>query len=148
MERQIRAGAGSSRRQFIGGAVAGGAAALAVGPLKDATASSVRHRGRPLIDPPGWPGGDTWRGRDAVLRRRDEVTEQLRAETVEIRQARSLDGERVLADFVVCRVAGSGGRAGFSAILTLHGDQITAMRAFTDHDQARRAAKLDARVVA
>jgi 1-acyl-sn-glycerol-3-phosphate acyltransferase len=65
-----------------------------VGP---ATAAAWISRRAQLIDPPGWPGAGTWRGRDAVVARLEQVTAELGAGWVELLDLHSV-GEDVVGE--------------------------------------------------
>jgi 1-acyl-sn-glycerol-3-phosphate acyltransferase len=88
-----------------------------------------------LTDPPDWPDRATWRGRDAVVARLDEVTADLGASWAELTDARS-EGNEVLTSFLL---RDEGGQpidpGGFRARVGLHGDQIVRIRVFRDPAQ-------------
>jgi ketosteroid isomerase-like protein len=90
-----------------------------------------------LEDPPGWPGEDVWRGRDAVIARLDEVVAELGATHASVEAARSV-GDGVLAAFALTTTRAPGPRL-FCAAIEIDGGQIVRIRIFLDEAAARAA---------
>ncbi|MGZ5386051.1 MAG: 1-acyl-sn-glycerol-3-phosphate acyltransferase [Solirubrobacterales bacterium] len=93
-----------------------------------------------LTDPPGWPGGRTWRGRDVVLRRLAEVGGELGADRVERTDARSV-GDCVIAKFEVPgnRDTASA-RLEFHAVVEVQDAQIVKIKIFVKAEDAEAEA--------
>jgi 1-acyl-sn-glycerol-3-phosphate acyltransferase/ketosteroid isomerase-like protein len=94
-----------------------------------------------LTDPPEWPGAGTWRGRERVLARLEEVTSELGATSAEVTEARTI-GNRVLAVFELRSASGSPtAQSGFATLFEVDADQILQMAVFLDRKAALRAIK-------
>ena len=94
-----------------------------------------------LTDPPERPGASSWRGRDLVLQRLDQVAAELGATSAQIIEARSI-GDQVLAVFELRDSSGSPtDPPGFAALLEIEQDQIARMRVFPNQEEALRANK-------
>jgi len=94
-----------------------------------------------LTDPPEQPGASTWRGRDRVLARLDQVAAELGASSVEVTDAHTV-GDQVLAVFELR--GGSGAPTepqAFAALVEVDQDQIVRMRVFLDRNEALGANK-------
>lgn len=93
-----------------------------------------------LTDPPRWPDTGTRRGRDAVLKRLKEVTEELGADRVESVEARSA-GDAVIVSFALRGDSPSASAwLGFHAVVEIEGDEITHIRIFVDQESAEATA--------
>jgi hypothetical protein len=95
-----------------------------------------------LTDPPRWPGGGTWRGRDAAVARLAEVCRELGADWAEVDRAESLADDEVLVSFHLRRAepAPADPDLEFHALVEIDADQITSIRIFIDREDARSAA--------
>jgi len=83
-----------------------------------------------LTDPPERPDSATWRGRDAVLARLEEVSAELGAARVAVKEARS-DGDEVVVSFALLDQAGHPtDPPAFHMRVGIEGDEIVRLRAF------------------
>jgi len=97
-----------------------------------------------LTDPPERPGASTWRGRDRVLARLEQVAAELGATSTEVVDARTI-GDQVMAVFELRDRSGSPTEPpGFAALLEVDQDQIVRMRVFGDREAALRANRQEA----
>lgn len=91
-----------------------------------------------LEDPPDWPDRDTWRGRDAALRRLEEVTKSLGAgwaEPVNLEAA----GSDVVGQMVLRGAENKSPLGGFGFVAKVEGEQIGRIRVFADISEAKSA---------
>ena len=91
-----------------------------------------------LVDPPRWPGSDTWIGREAAVRRLEEVSRELQVTEAEILETKTLDGA-VLVSFGLRSDQHPGVSLDFSALVDLDDDEITRIRVFVDEADALAA---------
>lgn len=94
-----------------------------------------------LVDPPQRPGSATWRGREAVLARLEQVAAELGATSVELTEARS-GRDEVLVEFAVHAGDGAADSCFFALVELEAGQeagQITKMRVFFERDEALNA---------
>ena len=94
-----------------------------------------------LSDPPEWPGAGTWRGRERVLARLEEVTSELGATSAELTEARTI-GDRVLAVFELRSASGSPtAPSGFAALFDVDADQLLRIAVFLNRKAAVQVVK-------
>ena len=93
-----------------------------------------------LDDPPGWPDWRRSNGRDAVIRRLEEVTTQLGGRWVHVADAESF-GEEVLVSLDLRSGRGPEGHlvGTFHMVMEVQQGEITRIRGFLDRDQALAA---------
>jgi 1-acyl-sn-glycerol-3-phosphate acyltransferase len=90
-----------------------------------------------LEDPPGWPNGGRWCGRDAAINRVEEVTAELGGRWVRVVDARSF-GEEVLVSMDLRSGRGPEGTfvGTFHMVMDVQQGEITRIRVFLQRDEA------------
>ena len=104
-----------------------------------AGAAAWLSRWTQLTDPPEQPGASTWRGRDHVVARLEQVAAELTATSVEVTDAHTV-GDHVLSVFELHDSSGSLTEPpAFAALVEVEKDQIVRIRVFLDRAAALRA---------
>jgi len=97
-----------------------------------------------LTDPPEQPDARTWRGRERVLQRLEQVASELGATSAQVIDAETV-GDQVLTVFELRRRSGSPTEpSDFAALIEVDQDQILRVQVFLDREAARRAIQAEA----
>ena len=90
-----------------------------------------------LEDPPGWPDGERWSGRQAAIARLEHVTAELGGHWVHVDDAQSF-GEEVLVSLDLRSGRGPTGTrvATFHLVVEVQQQEITRLRVFLTHNEA------------
>jgi 1-acyl-sn-glycerol-3-phosphate acyltransferase len=105
-----------------------------------ASAAAWMNRWVELEDPPGWPNGGRWSGRQDAIERLQDVTAQLGGRWVHVADAQSF-GEEVLVSMDLRSGRGPEGKlvGTFHMVVEVQQGEITRIRVFFERDEALAA---------